>query len=794
MHNVKTRVIENELKKTSRFPSGFQVEGSKLIKNMKITNDLAFWSLAREKEAHGDILAKELGLLRDKIYSKMGKTPFTICEISYFCKKNNINFSENDLLLLIPKKESKYYINYEAHSVRKYDSRYLTSKVKVEVSYRDTDLVCHPDYKNYIADATIYKAFLECKLAMGKGLSACIGKQSSQVENESFTFKAKEIEYYPINIGYTKIEFNLLLEKIYSKLWYTPFSTDEIKLVYSKYNIKPPMDIEFESMKSLQEEKRSIEFHEKVKGLPSQGVINIKLIQESTNNQLDFNIELFQNMPLEDLTDDNKDGVINNRGILKALKSTIEQFNANFGIAQNNRSLPAHEAVVYFRLFLFDDKGSYENKVQSRRSVGETQFCDHIYIANIYSRNDDRNFGDYNSDGEVNYKDRNYVIKHEFVHGLTYYATSKFNLGKVFMEGLAEYISSLTEGKRSTDFAALVSKTYYEYNLEEIIEGEIDPYKTGTAVVAYIQEIYPYFIGNLLYSAKEAQETLNGRFYFRQMIQKLYNSEAEKVKIGEGFGCWLQTQLREKEVPSNYSKCAKAYSVQPAASNARKVSSWINDLFSWVRSSIGELLSSKPALSEEASSTPSPISQVDASMDVNGTIMLLDVLVRKVKGQKYISTADQYISPLEAQGYALNITKGFEKVVEQAAKDSKISMHRLNIDFMKVEKEITGKIIGGKFNEIAGVLSSYVEKACPGREAGCPGKLNPKKFGKFITEFNNTLDVALNQSMQQILHSRSSALEVSEVKEQQISLEPRSYLNNTSVQGHLAQGRNLRLG
>jgi len=45
--------------------------------------------------------------------------------------------------------------------------------------------------------------------------------------------------------------------------------------------------------------------------------------------------------------------------------------------------------------------------------------------------------------------------------------------------------------------------------------------------------------------------------------------------------------------------------------------------------------------------------------------MLLDVLVRKVTGQKYISTIDQSISPLEAQGYALNITKGFEKVVEQ---------------------------------------------------------------------------------------------------------------------------------
>ncbi|MFP3022059.1 MAG: latrotoxin-related protein, partial [Wolbachia sp.] len=134
-----------------------------------------------------------------------------------------------------------------------------------------------------------------------------------------------------------------------------------------------------------------------------------------------------------------------------------------------------------------------------------------------------------------------------------------------------------------------------------------------------------------------------------------------------------------------------------AASSSARSSSWINDLVSWVKSSVGGLLSS--ALPKETSGTPSTISQVDAPMDVNGTIMLLDVLVRKVTGQKYISTVDQSISPLEAQGYTLNITKGFEKVVEQAALKSGISMHRLNIDYMGMQKEITRKVMSGKFNE-----------------------------------------------------------------------------------------------
>ncbi len=87
----------------------------------------------------------------------------------------------------------------------------------------------------------------------------------------------------------------------------------------------------------------------------------------------------------------------------------------------------------------------------------------------------------------------------------------------------------------------------------------------------------------------------------------------------------------------------------------------------------------------------------------------------------------------------------------------------------------------GKFNEISGILNSHLEKACPSREAGCPGKLSPKKFEKFIAQFNKGL---LNQSIEQILHNRDSTLEVDGTKKQQMSLEPQSYLSNASVHSH----------
>ncbi|WP_353282507.1 ankyrin repeat domain-containing protein [Wolbachia endosymbiont (group A) of Myopa testacea] len=212
-----------------------------------------------------------------------------------------------------------------------------------------------------------------------------------------------------------------------------------------------------------------------------------------------------------------------------------------------------------------------------------------------------------------------------------------------------------------------------------------------------------------------------------------------------------------------------------AVSGSTRPSSWINDLFGWVKSSIGGLLGSRAALPEKTF-TQSSISQISAPIDVNGTIMFIDVLVRKVTGQKYISTVGQSISPLEAQGYALNITKGFEKVVEQAGLKSGLSMHRLNTDYMGMQKEITRKVMSGKFNEISGILKSYVEKACPGEEAG---KLSPKKFEKFIAQFNKGL---LNQSIEQILHNRDGRLEVDDAK--QMSLEPQSYLSNASVHSH----------
>jgi FOG: Ankyrin repeat len=74
------------------------------------------------------------------------------------------------------------------------------------------------------------------------------------------------------------------------------------------------------------------------------------------------------------------------------------------------------------------------------------------------------------------------------------------------------------------------------------------------------------------------------------------------------------------------------------------------------------------ALPKGASSTASSISQVYAQPDITGLMLLVPIFMNTM-GRKFVLpllSADHPISPEKAQGYALNITEEFEKVVEQA--------------------------------------------------------------------------------------------------------------------------------
>lgn len=565
IQNSKTRVIKNELQTTGSVRANDQS-----VEDVKITNDHAFYKLICEKQAHGDVSVEQFNSLYYEISEKMIKKPFTIQEINDFCNEKGIPlFTTDELLTLVPKEDTKCYVNYETNSVKTHDHGYMADQINIKASYIRVDSVNHQDCQNYVVDSDAYYKFIYKKMVEGSIRSWVLenldGSKSSEdsmreyLKNSSYDQELKawlrdnpegNLKGWlsdPANKGYTNVEYHVLYEKISEKLVHTSMNIDQIKEIYNKHDITPPTDSEFGGIKKVQEETRSSEHYEQKTGLTFQGRINLNVTDDNADNKFNLNIDLFQDKSFEDLTDQNNDGVINNEGLLKSLEETVKTFNEVFGIKKDNNPLLTHGNVANFRLFLFENKESYQKYLSGGHDVhipggGAAESSDNNYISNMYPHAENaRNNGDFTHDGKIDHNDYNYVIKHEFVHALTFYLTSKLDLGKVLMEGLAEYVTHLTEGEKPVDFAKLVSEEYKEHTLEEIVKGAIDPYQTGAAVIAYIEETYPNFIDNLLYAATEDRKTLNGRFYFKEMMQKIYQSEAEKIQKGEGFSNWVKT-------------------------------------------------------------------------------------------------------------------------------------------------------------------------------------------------------------------------------------------------------------
>ncbi|GFQ82684.1 uncharacterized protein TNCT_725041 [Trichonephila clavata] len=566
IQNSKTRVIKNELQTTGRVRANDQS-----VEDVKITNDHAFYKLICEKQAHGDVSVEQFNSLYYEISEKMIKKPFTIQEINDFCKDKGIPlFTTDELLTLVPKDETKYYVDYETNSVRGHDHGYMADQINIKASYIEKDLINHPDYQNYIMDSDSYYKFIYKKLILETLRDRALdmfngGKTEEQVReylnrintNNKTIKEVKELLEAvsegslkgwlndPLNKGYTDVEYHVLYEKISEELVHTSMSIDQIKGIYNQYGITPPTDSELGGMKKVQEETRSSEHYEQKTGLTFQGRINLEVTDDNHDNKFNLNIDLFQDKNFEDLIDQNGDGVINNQNLLKSLEDTVKTFNEVFGIKKDNNPLLVHGNVANFRLFLFEDHASYQKYLSGQYGGqipggGAADSSDNNYISDMYSHAENAR-GDRNHDGKTDHKDYNYVIKHELVHALTFYLTSKLDLGKVLMEGLAEYVTHLTEGEKPADFAKLVSEEYKEHTLEEIVKGAIDPYQTGAAAIAYIEETYPNFIDNLLHAATEDRKTINGRFYFKEMMQRIYQSEAEKIQKGEGFSNWVKT-------------------------------------------------------------------------------------------------------------------------------------------------------------------------------------------------------------------------------------------------------------
>jgi hypothetical protein len=364
-------------------------------------------------------------------------------------------FTTDELLTLVPKEDTKCYVNYETNPVKTHDHGYMADQINIKASYIRADSVNHQDCQNYVVDSDAYYKFIYKKMVEGSIRSWVLenldGSKSSEdsmreyLKNSSYDQELKawlrdnpegNLKGWlsdPANKGYTDVEYHVLYEKISEELVHTSMNIDQIKEIYTKYSITPPTDSELEGMKKVQEETRSSEHYEQKTGLTFQGRINLNVTDDSAENEFNLNIDLFQDKNFEDFIDQNNDDVINNEGLLKSLEDTVKTFNEVFGIKKDNNPLLMHGNVANFRLFLFENKESYQKYLSGGHDVhipggGAAESSDNNYISNMYSHAENaRNNGDFTHDGKIDHNDYNYVIKHEFVHALTFYLTSNTN-------------------------------------------------------------------------------------------------------------------------------------------------------------------------------------------------------------------------------------------------------------------------------------------------------------------------------------------------------------------------------
>lgn len=234
--------------------------------------------------------------------------------------------------------------------------------------------------------------------------------------------------------------------------------------------------------------------------------------------------------------------------------------------------------------------------------------------------------------------------------------------------------------------------------------------------------------------------------YADKEIEKLYLAKQQLYFLGPRFTILsqnnettLESTTIDKKTPKRNRRSVKkldAANTVRALTSVSETSFWVNKFYNWIQSSVKKM-DYKSTLHED---TERAMSYVSAPIDFNGTLMLLDVLIRKVTGQKYTPTNDCSLHPLDAQCYALNVIEKFESFLKHIALKYGIPIDSLEINFVEVQQEITKNIISGKDSEIMSVLKTCMEKLLSNQKEVYEFELN-----NFIKKFDKTLNATLIQ-------------------------------------------------
>lgn len=155
-------------------------------------------------------------------------------------------------------------------------------------------------------------------------------------------------------------------------------------------------------------------------------------------------------------------------------------------------------------------------------------------------------------------------------------------------------------------------------------------------------------------------------------------------------------------------------------SNSRKTNtgnSWMNDWFHWLKNTTSSFFTSTHAISNGNSSNSTSV-QFETQFDANSVLLLVDLLVRKVTKEKFVSSNDpDNSSPLEIQGQAISILTQFENILNDVADESGILLENLNFDPIKAQNMIIDQIRNDEFSKIPQTLYSFAKQAYPDWES-----------------------------------------------------------------------------
>lgn len=137
-------------------------------------------------------------------------------------------------------------------------------------------------------------------------------------------------------------------------------------------------------------------------------------------------------------------------------------------------------------------------------------------------------------------------------------------------------------------------------------------------------------------------------------------------------------------------------------------------------------------------------STVTHQVDTNATIVLLEMLTRKMTGEKRSCHIESHMSEHEAFGYGIEITEKFEEIVQRV-----ITNISIDIDFPQLQSELTHKIYAGKFGEIAGVLNAHLKDAYRNAEHNSNQTIN--NMNDLVDILKADIDELIDQTLSQIL-------------------------------------------